>query len=453
MKRQALRKSSVGIINPVFQSKNGNNFFRASPQNTEKVVPGNEQEGLYLQKQTEDAEKEDSMQMAPEEENGEQLMSQVEEEEQVQAKEEEEQLQTKEEQEVQREEEESLQAKIADTGMRQNQAEIMEPMLHQKKGKGHSLEGSSKDMMEQAFAADFSQVRVHTDAESHRMNQSIHAQAFTYGNDIYFNKNKYRPESREGRHLLAHELTHTIQQKGKKPKGIQGHWSKSETFQAVDKRSIRVAVKLKFEGALWNKSSNSGLDTVGLAAAAQRQIANSFKGKIKKRVLGIDILYDVDTGASIRVIPKLSDLKLGYEHLLVVLDDSHPKVKGTYGRGPFYGTIVYLNEKYTGPMISGADENTIPHEVGHTAGLKHLIEKGEESGMLGSMIKDLHHQVNRDNIMWRGGGHPSYTGADADAHLTQTNSEQLEKVHQNIRNKKLNQLDLFSLVDLYALEK
>lgn len=452
MKRQAVRRSTVGIINPVFQNKKGNSFFRA---NTEKMMPGTDQEGLFVQKQSDEHEMEDSMQMAPGEENEEQLMSQPEEEEQIQANEEEEQVQMQEEEEeVQaKEEEEPLQAKGDRSEGRQKQAEMMEPLLHQKKGAGSSLEGKSKALMEQGFGADFSQIRIHTDTESHRMNQAIHAQAFTYGNDIFFNKNKYQPESREGKRLLAHELTHTIQQKGKKPTGIQGHWSKNETFYPVDKKGIRVAVQLKFAGAVWNKSSNSSLNMAGLATAAEKQIANSFRGKIKKNVLGIDILYEITTRASVRVIPKLTDLNFGSEHLLVVLDDSHPKVKGTYGRGPFYGTIVYLNEKYIGPMISGADENTIPHEVGHTAGLKHLIEKREESGLLGSMIKDLHHQANKDNIMWRGGGHPSYSGADADANLTQTNTQQLEEVQQNIRNNKINQFDLFSLVDLYALDK
>ncbi|WP_439482439.1 eCIS core domain-containing protein [Cyclobacterium plantarum] len=477
MKRQSVRRSTVGIINPVFQNKKGNSFFRA---NAERTMPATDKEGMFIQKQSADNEMEDSMQMAPEDENEVQLMSESGEEEQVQTKGEEEEVQAKEqkeqamakgeEDEVQtkgeevlakeeeeqiqmKEEEEQIQAKTAGAGARQEQAELMEPLLHRRKGAGNPLEGKSRKLMEQGFGADFSQIRIHTDAESHRMNQSIHAQAFTYGNDIFFKKDKYRPESREGRHLLAHELTHTIQQKGKKPKTIQGHWSKNETYHPLDKKGIRVAVKLEFAGAVWNKSSNTALDTTGLAAAAEKQVSNSFRGKIKKRVLGIDILYDVTTTASIRVISKLTDLNFGSEHLLVVLDDSHPKVKGTYGRGPFYGTIVYLNEKHIGPMISGADENTIPHEVGHTAGLKHLMEKGEESGVLGKMIKDLHHQANKDNIMWRGGGHPSYSGADADANLTQTNTQQLEEVHQNIQNKKINQLDLFSLVDLYALEK
>ena len=47
-----------------------------------------------------------------------------------------------------------------------------------------------------------------------KMSRDIGAQAFTHGNDIYFDKGKYNPNTREGKHLLTHELTHTIQQKG-----------------------------------------------------------------------------------------------------------------------------------------------------------------------------------------------------------------------------------------------
>ena len=97
MKRQSVRRSTVGIINPVFQNKNANSFFRAK---TEPKMSGTDKEGLFIQKQSDDHEMEDSMQMAAEEENEEQLMSQPEEEEQVQTKEEEELVQAEVEEEA-----------------------------------------------------------------------------------------------------------------------------------------------------------------------------------------------------------------------------------------------------------------------------------------------------------------------------------------------------------------
>ena len=65
-------------------------------------------------------------------------------------------------------------------------------------------------------------VRIHTENEvAVQMSKELGAQAFTHGNDIYFNKGKYNPSSKEGKQLLAHELTHTIQQKGMVQKKVQ----------------------------------------------------------------------------------------------------------------------------------------------------------------------------------------------------------------------------------------
>jgi hypothetical protein len=63
-----------------------------------------------------------------------------------------------------------------------------------------------------AFGTDFSEVQIHTGSYSVKMNKQLGARAFTCGNDIYFNKNEYSPESKTGKNLLAHELTHVVQQ-------------------------------------------------------------------------------------------------------------------------------------------------------------------------------------------------------------------------------------------------
>src|SRR5690606_1881665 len=55
-------------------------------------------------------------------------------------------------------------------------------------------------------------VRIHTGADSVQMNRELGAQAFTHGRDIYFNEGKYNPSSPDGQRLLAHELTHVVQQ-------------------------------------------------------------------------------------------------------------------------------------------------------------------------------------------------------------------------------------------------
>lgn len=91
----------------------------------------------------------------------------------------------------------------------------MESRLHSSRGGGHALPGQLRSQMEGAFGQGFSNVRIHSDSSAAELSRSIGAKAFTYGNDIYFNAGQYRPETSEGMHLLAHELTHTVQQSGK----------------------------------------------------------------------------------------------------------------------------------------------------------------------------------------------------------------------------------------------
>lgn len=86
--------------------------------------------------------------------------------------------------------------------------------LNTTRGLGNPLPNTTKSFMESRFGTDFSNVRIHADSQAASMARSLSAHAFTYGNDIYFNEGKYSPNSDSGRSLLAHELTHTIQQGG-----------------------------------------------------------------------------------------------------------------------------------------------------------------------------------------------------------------------------------------------
>ena len=79
-------------------------------------------------------------------------------------------------------------------------------------GGGQPLSSDVRGFMEPRFNADFSNVRVHSDPESASLSNQLSARAFTYQNHIFFSRDQYQPGSSEGRQLLAHELTHTIQQ-------------------------------------------------------------------------------------------------------------------------------------------------------------------------------------------------------------------------------------------------
>jgi hypothetical protein len=77
---------------------------------------------------------------------------------------------------------------------------------------GAPLPPSVRGFMEPRFRANFGNVRVHTGDKAANLSRQVSAQAFTVGNQIFFGKDRFRPETSEGKELIAHELTHTIQQ-------------------------------------------------------------------------------------------------------------------------------------------------------------------------------------------------------------------------------------------------
>ena len=88
----------------------------------------------------------------------------------------------------------------------------VERAIESSRGGGQSLDRGVQSQMGQALNADFSGVRVHTDSGADGLNRSLSAKAFTTGSDIYFRQGEYNPGSSSGRELLAHELTHVVQQ-------------------------------------------------------------------------------------------------------------------------------------------------------------------------------------------------------------------------------------------------
>ena len=79
-------------------------------------------------------------------------------------------------------------------------------------GSGAPLPARVLNFMEPRFKADFSRVRIHTGQPAAQLSAQLQAQAFTVGNNIFFGKDQFKPDSPEGQELIAHELTHTIQQ-------------------------------------------------------------------------------------------------------------------------------------------------------------------------------------------------------------------------------------------------
>jgi len=134
---------------------------------------------------------------------------------------------------VQRQEDEDeLQMKPSSTMMGGEISSGIEAGIQRAKGGGRPLSPNIQSSMEHAFGdgqinADFSGVKVHTDNQSNQLNKSIQARAFTTGRDIFFRDGEYNPDNSSGQKLLAHELTHVVQQNG----GIAQRTSATKNIQ------------------------------------------------------------------------------------------------------------------------------------------------------------------------------------------------------------------------------
>ena len=123
-----------------------------------------------------------------------------------------------------------------------------ERTLNRAKGGGLPLDRAFRGKVEPEMGADFSGVKVHTDSEADQLSQSIQAKAFTTGEDIFFKKGEYEPGSQQGQELLAHELTHVVQQ--------NYHQPQSQIVQQVSNQEIINA----FFDEIWDKITETTTD-------------------------------------------------------------------------------------------------------------------------------------------------------------------------------------------------
>jgi Domain of unknown function (DUF4157)/HNH endonuclease len=121
----------------------------------------------------------------------------------------------------------------------------LESSVNRARGSGQPLEAGLQRKLGQAMGADFSGVRVHTGNQADQLNRSIQAKAFTTGQDMFFRQGAYQPGSREGQELLAHELTHVIQQQGP---GIQPEQQTSTARNSSTMHTPRNMIARQFNG-------------------------------------------------------------------------------------------------------------------------------------------------------------------------------------------------------------
>lgn len=128
------------------------------------------------------------------------------------------------------------------------------------------LDKDTRGFMQERFGADFGDVRVHTGAQAAQSAKALNAKAFTAGNDVVFGENQYAPDTPEGQQLLAHELTHVVQQEGATPTA-GGKSGKGDAKQARPPLSFEQ-VDLPQTDAATTASDRAAAAIAPLAAAS-----------------------------------------------------------------------------------------------------------------------------------------------------------------------------------------
>ena len=113
------------------------------------------------------------------------------------------------------EEEEPLQTK-RDMNTTPEVTKNLTSQIHTIQNSGQPLSKSERSYFEPRFGVDFSQVRLHSDVQAAESARTLNAKAYTLGHDVVFGTEQDTPGTGEGRRLMAHELTHVVQQSGKK---------------------------------------------------------------------------------------------------------------------------------------------------------------------------------------------------------------------------------------------
>jgi len=147
----------------------------------------------------------------------------------------------------------------------------VEAAIHKARSSGQAIPQHVRAPMEQTLGADFSSVRVHSGAQAHELNRSLSARAFTTGQDIFFRQGEYNPGSSAGREVLAHELTHVVQQQGAVSLASRPSTSLANSPTAIQRKFLFTA---DIKDKELTEAKEGDLETLTQALTADKAIAS-----------------------------------------------------------------------------------------------------------------------------------------------------------------------------------
>ena len=274
------------------------------------------------------------------------------------------------------EEEEMLQAKSSEDAT----SEVsygLESQINVIKGVGRPLGESERAYFEPRFGADFSKVRIHTNTQAAKTAQALNAQAFTLGYDIVFGRGHYVPEETEGRRLLAHELTHTIQQGSvtEKQKPLSTNPEITSHVQAVlhnhDKKNIDLATRAAFQREQSEQNERENSSTMKIRPSIIGETKNYTS--IQRRILiGTDFNQHPMTSAE-----RDSVFVAGYCDPLIIQADSEAASRILEDMERSHDDLIFqdldeLRAEVAGRIQSG--QGVLPREMTEEVGINWLDE-------------------------------------------------------------------------------
>jgi Domain of unknown function (DUF4157) len=146
---------------------------------------------------------------------------------------------------------------------------------------GQHLRPQWRQPLEQQYGTSFAQVRVHDDATSHAAARQLSAHAFTVGQHVHFGAGQYAPHTTAGLHLLAHELTHTVQQRGTAPVAARAAVEVDAANTPLEQEADRQADTVVAGRAAQVRAGSAGL---GVQARLQRAPAAQLEGTAERQV-------------------------------------------------------------------------------------------------------------------------------------------------------------------------
>lgn len=177
-----------------------------------------------------------------------------------------------------------LQRKVAEPESAGAHHEAIPPIVNQVlDSSGQPLDASTRSFMEPRFDHDFSGVRVHTDTRAAESAEAVNAHAYTVGNDVVFAPGQYQPGTESGNAVLAHELSHVVQQDG-----VSGHAAKtmSHPSDSSEREADNIAGHvLRSEPVSVNQSPGSAIQ----ALSVEEGIGLGLSGVIAGGIIGVGI--------------------------------------------------------------------------------------------------------------------------------------------------------------------